>query len=59
MVLLLSDKNVLLPLTIVIHIAAYVKRNSKTSPDATYYSEPRKMNNLDTTLIGTALLANK
>jgi len=36
-----------------------VRLEGKTTLDATYYSEPRKMNNLDTTLIGTALLANK
>jgi hypothetical protein len=41
------------------HIAQYVRRVGKTSPDATYYSEHRKMNNLDTTMIETALLASE
>ena len=58
-ILLMSDESVLLPVASVRHIANYVIQKCKTTPDATYYSEPRKMKNLDTTLIGTALLANK
>ena len=50
---------VLLPWASVRHIAQCVRIERKTTPDATYYSEPGKMKNLDTTLIGTALLANK
>gem|GEM_PF-2454959 len=36
-----------------------VRDYCKTKPYGTYYSEPKKMNNLDTSLIETALLANK
>jgi len=59
LILLMSDKIVLLPLTNVRHIAQQVRLPGKTSLHATYYSEPRKMKNLDTILIGTVLLANK
>ena len=53
------DEPVLLLLASVKHTADYVRHKRKITPVATYYSEPRKMKNLDTTLIGTALLANK
>jgi len=53
-VLLMSDKMSYYLLTNVIHIGQFIRQKSKTSPDATHYTEPRKINNFDATLIGTA-----
>ena len=53
------DEPVLLLLASVKHTADYVRHKRKITPVATYYSEPRKMNNLDTTFIETVLLASE